>query len=427
MLFAACFCTLLNIPLVRADSWDDFSNNLASDLAPFLSLFGEQITKQYLSESITWLDYFIFAMAPMGILTAVVSAIRVCGSPSLRAFIGRAQEGGSNAEAELCSSTSRDVCELYNNGGIAKVFGRPKILEFVHDPINQDFENGQAGIYTFRDYVRSKNGKDEWEDEQKGMRDAEKDVGPDTFAPNLSLNVGIKRPPKYVFRAVATIGLILQAGVLVFAGVITYYLQWEKNGSRPESYACPLVIVGTLFVNSGILLCAFLVGQSTSEQIFRRKTREEKRQLSSIYWVQPGGQVLGDQAFDSFCYSDHNNHLNEYIRSWKNRSENWTRNSGLLVWAAVGITITGFILQFIGLRGMHSAVSIAQLGAIMVMSAARAALRMQRLKPEDNFLRRYPDEVVGHELDWLTLRIVYRLMHKILSAVTSGNSVVLLA
>lgn len=67
-------------------------------------LFGGQVTKQYLSESITYLDYFIFAMAPMGILTAVVSAIRVCGGPSLRAFIGRGQEGGRNAEVELCSS-----------------------------------------------------------------------------------------------------------------------------------------------------------------------------------------------------------------------------------------------------------------------------------------------------------------------------------
>jgi hypothetical protein len=45
--------------------------------------FGEQVTKQYLSESINFRDYLIFAIAPMGILTALVSAIRVCGSPSL--------------------------------------------------------------------------------------------------------------------------------------------------------------------------------------------------------------------------------------------------------------------------------------------------------------------------------------------------------
>lgn len=162
MLLLLCCVVALGLPGARADFWDDFSNNLATDLAPFVTLFGEQVTKQYLSESITRLDYFIFAMAPIGILTALVSAIRVCGSPSLRAFIGRAQEGEGNAEAELCSSTSRDVCELYNNGGIARVFGRPKILEVIHDPNAPDSEfdgpDGSAGIYTFREYIKTGNG-----------------------------------------------------------------------------------------------------------------------------------------------------------------------------------------------------------------------------------------------------------------------------
>ena len=119
---------------MRADGWDDFSSNLAADLAPILALFSEQMTKQYVSESITMVDYFIFAMAPIGILTAIISAIWVYGSPSLRAFIGRAQEGKGIAEAELCSSTSRDICEVYSNGGTARVFGRPKLLEVVFDP-----------------------------------------------------------------------------------------------------------------------------------------------------------------------------------------------------------------------------------------------------------------------------------------------------
>jgi hypothetical protein len=41
----------------------------------------------------------------------------------------------------------------------------------------------------------------------------------------------------------------------------------------------------------------------------------------------------------------------------------------------------------------------------MVMSLARAALHMQRLKPEANKLRDFPDQVIGHEFDWLALRI----------------------
>jgi hypothetical protein len=83
MLLLVYFIATLSFPAVRAAGWDDFSNNLATDLVPFLFLFGEQITKQYLSESITLLEYFIFAMAPMGILSAILSAIRVCRSPSL--------------------------------------------------------------------------------------------------------------------------------------------------------------------------------------------------------------------------------------------------------------------------------------------------------------------------------------------------------
>ncbi|KAJ2902236.1 Hemopexin/matrixin conserved site [Zalerion maritima] len=378
------FFAVLALPLVHADWWDDFSNNLATDLAPFLSLF------------------------------AVVSAIRVCGSPSLRAFIGKAQEGGGNAEAELCSSTSRDVCKLYNNGGIARVFGRPKILEIVYDPdLSRDAE---AGIYTFQEYLKGK-GKKVWErypkeketkspsDEEAGNPTEQKkeEAYQETFAPNLSLNVGIKRKSPAVFWAVAMVGLILQAGVLVFAAIVTYYLQWEIGGSSPEPYACPLTIIGTVLVCGGIFFCAFLVGQSTKEQVFRRKGTAEAdgSTPSSIYWVQPGGQVLGDQIFDPFSCSDRSKPLQEYITSSKTRS----KNSELAVWAAVGTTISGFVLQFIGLRGIHSGVSVAQLGAIMVMSAARAALRMQRLKTEDNFLAQCPDEVVGHELDWLALHI----------------------
>ncbi|KAF4463391.1 ankyrin repeat-containing domain-containing [Fusarium albosuccineum] len=403
MLLTTYLVGLFLILPVRADAWGDFSNNLATDLAPLLSLFGEQITKQFLSESTSRLDNFIFAMAPMGILTAVVSAIRVCGSPSLRAFVGRAQEGRGNAEAELCSSTSRDVCELYNNGGIARVFGRPKILEVVYDPpvsADPDSEN-KSGIYTFQEYLDSNNGKTEWGGKQENGKDPEKN---DTFAPNLSLNVGIRRRPRPVFWAVAAMGLTLQAGVLVFAVVVAYVLQWDKDGNRPNPYACPLVIAGTIMLCYGCFLCAFLVDKSTEEQFFRRRTTREKRR-ASMYWVQPGGQTLGDQTFDSFCYSDHDKPLDKYITSWKNPSENWARKSELAVWVAVGTTVSGFVLQFVGLRGIHSAVSVAQLGAILVMSAARAGLRMQRLSPEDNYLRRYLDAVIGHELDWLALRI----------------------
>lgn len=62
------FLTLICVSLVAAgDSGDEFSNNLFSDLAPLLTLFGEQVAKQFLGQSMGWADNLIFSMAPLGI------------------------------------------------------------------------------------------------------------------------------------------------------------------------------------------------------------------------------------------------------------------------------------------------------------------------------------------------------------------------
>lgn len=57
----------------------------------------------------------------------------------------------------------------------------------------------------------------------------------------------------------------------------------------------------------------------------------------------------------------------------------------------------------------------------MVMSMARAALRMQRLKPEDNCFAKFPDQVIGHELDWLALSIGRGLIHQDVKGSRSGT------
>ena len=68
---------------------DDFANNLLSDLAPLLTLFGEQVTKQFMSMSMGWADHILLGVGPLGVLTVVVSAIRVGGVRRLKALVGR--------------------------------------------------------------------------------------------------------------------------------------------------------------------------------------------------------------------------------------------------------------------------------------------------------------------------------------------------
>ncbi|KAH9238284.1 hypothetical protein K456DRAFT_1168651 [Colletotrichum gloeosporioides 23] len=152
-------------------------------------------------------------MGPIGVITTIVSTIRLCGPASLRAFIGRSQEGNSAIEAELCTSTSRDVCEVFNNGGITRVLGRPKLLELIHMPkkylpvVEPSREiNWETGLYLFQDFLEDAGcGRDsdsttppEW------SRSRPERLSPASQnPPNLSLNVGITQYDPWIFRLVA--------------------------------------------------------------------------------------------------------------------------------------------------------------------------------------------------------------------------------
>ncbi|KAK6215124.1 ankyrin repeat protein [Colletotrichum tabaci] len=114
-----------------AGGLDDFSNNLFSDLAPLLALFGERVTMQIMSQSLGWADCIALAMAPLGVITIIVSAIRVGGPMRLKAIIGRAKENTSVAEMELMSSTSREVCEMYNGESIVRCQGSAPVWEYI--------------------------------------------------------------------------------------------------------------------------------------------------------------------------------------------------------------------------------------------------------------------------------------------------------
>ncbi|GAB1318488.1 hypothetical protein MFIFM68171_08698 [Madurella fahalii] len=478
-----------------ASGLDDFSNNLASDVAPLLALFGEKITIQYFSESTSFLDYFIFAMAPVGIVTAITSAIRVTGDASLRAFIGRAREGDGTVEAELCTSTSRDVCELFHRGGITRVFGRPKILEIVRvrgHGEEDKVENGQyvMGVYLFRDYLKrnEKNPNAAWvpkksrnrrpvdlvkrllgsghllrrrrrgpdvelarespkqqqtaEPAEKTPRDAQavvsileptepeslpssdgleptqhSDASPEMLVqnPNISINIGILKPPRWVFGIVALLGFVLQSGVIVMAAVISWKLQWTTEGS-PESVidvaaavsnngSSVSFVIGTLCVCGGMLACAALIGESTEERKYRRRTEGAEQQQSQLFWMQPGNQVVGDETFDAFAYVEDISEkpLLEYTTSTKRPTEAF--HPYPYTWASVVLTVGGYIAQFIGLRGMNASISIAQLGITLLMSILRACLRMRRLRNLDNLFRGMSDMVLGFELDELAFRL----------------------
>jgi len=133
-----------------SDVGSEFSNAIISDLGPLIALFGEQVTKQFMSQSMSWWDHILFGMAPLGIITAIVGAIRVGGPTWMKAIIGRARESRGLAEVELMSSTSHDVCELWDGSHIVRVMGDSPVVQLLYFPHLQ-LESETCGLYNLKD------------------------------------------------------------------------------------------------------------------------------------------------------------------------------------------------------------------------------------------------------------------------------------
>lgn len=469
---------LASVPAVAGDDdLADFSNNLATDIGPLLALFGDAMTRQYLSESITFLDYLIFALGPIGILTAIVSVARLCGHSTLRAFIGRSQEGESTVEAELCTSTSRDVCELFTKGGITRVIGRANILELIYfppitdptirsnshrpaplpsdalpsntlppdallyesrpsitdigtTPLGSHIEGAISAIplkggfelVQFQQFVR----KHDWcdsEEKTNGWRQVSGHDYEDRYRlaprPNLSLNVGIKKQPDWVFYTVAAVGVLLQSFIIAFTAMGTWAYDWNirsAGSSASQNYAPSMFIIGTCLLAVGMCSCAALIGQTTKEIQFRRDSFSQTS--GRLIWLQPGPTVVGDQSFDAFAYLDSQE---KPLQQWTSSRKEPKPEFETFTFLAVAVTLVGYFMQFIGLRGMKAWVSLAQLAVTVIMSMLRGLLRIQRLGRTDNRLGHMPDMVSGHELDWLAYELAVRERPGDHSTTTSGG------
>ncbi|KAF8241868.1 hypothetical protein K440DRAFT_475135, partial [Wilcoxina mikolae CBS 423.85] len=358
-----------------ADDGDDSTNNLFSDLAPVIALFGEQFAKQFLSESMGWLDHIIFAMAPLGIITAIIGAIRVGGPTWLRAVIGRARENRAAAEIELMSSTSHEVGEVWNGQAIVRTLGKPEVQQIIYLASKYDTET--FGLYTV-----------EMAEEHNRLWPGKiYRRNPPKSAPNISLNLHGGSKPNELF-IVALSGILLQIGVLVFAGFTVYHpvfkLRFPKKGRPVAAYAYPLLNVGTVILASGMMICSRSKRGRDQESLSQREPDRQRLQKS---------HVVSDQTFDSFIIFS--KHLHDKILTSRRSLEEpktiphqpgnaqpklWIQSlasskSEAFTLLGTFIALAGFVLQFQALRGLNWSISVAQMVAICFMTMLRAWVR----------------------------------------------------
>jgi hypothetical protein len=286
-------------------------------------------------------------------------------------------------------------------------------------------------------------------------------------APNISLNLHIENEPNAAFGVsrsvelaiIASFGVLLQSGVVVFSGFTAYNFQLNARVGGPvRAYAFPLMALGTGILVLGMMICSFVIDKSTVEYEWTRKDPKAFNRIR-VFWLQKS-HTVSDQSFDSFMImakggrsriltsrrrddlitSEHatesprrptlkehrssnssrgilqseiqasfrsSQHSEQHsvgtdVSGQRHDSEFHRHTLGLKALTLVGTVtgLAGFVLQFEGFRGMSWACSIAQLVAITFTTMLRAWIRRGLLdRPEVDKL------TSNHEMDWVALRM----------------------
>lgn len=80
---------------------NDAATASLSDIAPLMQLFGERPTKSFIAVGRCWQDSVIAGVAPIGVLTMAVSALRLTGTSFSKHLIGRSSEGDETVADDL--------------------------------------------------------------------------------------------------------------------------------------------------------------------------------------------------------------------------------------------------------------------------------------------------------------------------------------
>ncbi|KAG8533606.1 uncharacterized protein KY384_001346 [Bacidia gigantensis] len=374
--------------------WSEYIGTIATSLTPLLTLFGELATKQFLSVSMGWADNILLAMGPIGIITIVVSAIRIGGSRAFKAIIGRSREARVTAEQEFLSSTSDEVCELWSGRGVVRVTDKPtdmKDLVILRSTELSPRERLHSGIIDINEAWKKKLFE---VNSQPASKVNDLDVAKIALqAPCIALNVGgtIIDPKELWFWAL--IGVLLQSLVLIFPALATYDWKLPRKGVPVPKFAYACFVAGTVSVVIGLLGCGHVVEASTTDHTFK-PSEDGKKKIQRILRVQKECTV-GGQHFPAFAIVNHSE--NKLIRT--------SRLNARIQhpWLAVSTlaALAGYIVQFVGIGSLHWSATIAVLGCSVFMTVIRAWVR--RGLARDPICLPVPTE--EKELVWLGLHI----------------------
>lgn len=189
-------------------------------------------------------------------MTIHVSTIRVSGITRLKALIARGRESRVTAEVELLSSTSNEVCEMWNGHEVVRVQRKPATFQFVVE----DIERGtHVQILSLQEAWSHR-----WVVEALGRND---DFTGSEFramilgqAPNPTLNNQGAEVSNYELWLLACPDAFLQIMAIIAPALVSRERGWPLS---VYCYTC--YVFGTVLVCVGLALCSHVIGGTTTE------------------------------------------------------------------------------------------------------------------------------------------------------------------
>ncbi|KAK4033250.1 hypothetical protein C8A01DRAFT_19783 [Parachaetomium inaequale] len=350
---------------------EEFVHDLLSGLAPLLALFGGQFIKEFLRTSMGWWGHVLLSVGPVGLLTIVVSVIRIAGPKIMKILIGkqvnwltklfhafRPQEERGSIEKELLSSTSDDVCETWSGKEIVRIKGQcpPGMKTLVVTKKNGVLNLIDAYEAGYFPVDGTKKTDEQVREELARVVDA---------PPNLALNVRDAKRQARETRNLALVSLFFLACAAATPWIASRWLDGTDANRQSLLRGNYFHSAGTVLLTVGIYGCGYVMEAVTAELDLR--FQEKTGDSIAAVRLQPSCTV-GDQQFPATAIFNPFDNPNIRTSRWAKSNGEFQRSVGCYILCA----IVGFIVSLVGLRVHHwvSAVTTLILSILMIVMRA---------------------------------------------------------
>ncbi|KAL2859420.1 hypothetical protein BJX68DRAFT_252352 [Aspergillus pseudodeflectus] len=355
---------------------DSTTKNFISGVTVLISLFGRDATNRFLSQSVSIFDWLIFALAPLGVPTAIIAVIRTSQMQFLKRMVGLAEDKVSDVEKDLLSSTSDEVSEIWDGEKVVRVIHPSTVSELFFTGLNANGMEEPYGIYSSQD-AKCRDGvletKHEWTVDHANTELQLWDKHPESqstidstddkvYPPNMMLNLGpYNRLPSLWTTTI--LGIFLEAVVLIVASLTTFYPTLAQC-FKSRDWPFYVFAIGGALLFIGLVACAAGIDGATRDVIWKPRCPNV-----TVMWLQRGSDADGNTS-----YVITKRIKTDFITSHRPYGvQPHVKFSPLII----SLITIGFLMQAIGLSTMHWPPQVIQFIATIVMFVCRSYLRGQ--------------------------------------------------